>query len=286
MIITPVLEKWLHAANTRYRNDGTEHRQRPFRAIRDFSIDHNCSFDLSSPTATTIFEWFKQHSPEDAHAVGSMFTGAFLFDTSFWPLHIPIIFGTVVIDPLGCLETMPPVLKKQIENSSNDIFGLVNYWVDCIDYAYGIDHISQQDILKPRAKDFVLSAGREMIGAIAQLTIPRPNTKAILSIRMATEIFLKAILIQELDLNDVALKKINHSVKSAAEECAKLTDDSTFTFIANNANIFPAVAERYDGIEWPREQVWKGLVIAQMAAAALTRNYGGQDTRPQISTGY
>ncbi|WP_041361942.1 hypothetical protein [Methylovorus sp. MP688] len=274
------IETWLKQANTRYRSESIPHRQRPFRAISDFSVEHKISLDFSSTTANQIFEWFKSNSPPYSHALGSMFTGAYFFDSAFWPIEVPIIYGQITVDAFKCLETMPQTIKNEIESSQGDTRRLVDYWVDCMDYGYGIDEIRNgAGGLSDKARHFAKSADRELRGAISQIVLPRPNTKAILGLRMATEIFMKAVLIQELTLKDSDLKRINHSLKSAAHECARITSDETYSALADMSDVFPAVSSRYERDEWPLKDLWQAVTLAQISATALTRRFTDKDIR-------
>jgi len=102
MIDEKGLDGWLQSTNARYRSEEIPHRHRPFKALSDFSREFNCSIDLAPPTANTIFEWFEAHSQPGSHAVGALFTGAFYFDACFWPLYIPLGYGTFTLNALDC----------------------------------------------------------------------------------------------------------------------------------------------------------------------------------------
>jgi hypothetical protein len=282
MIDPNVTESWLGAANARYREKEIPPRHRPFKALSDFTREFNCSIDMASPTAKIIFEWFAAHSQPGSHAVGAMFTGAFYFDACFWPLYIPIGYGTFTLNALDCLETMPQPLKEQINQSQGDLWRLALYWADCCDYAYGIDDMGKEGKLSSKALTFVQNGDRELVGAIAQLVTPKPNTKAILALRMASEIFMKALLIQEKNLTEQQLRKLSHKIEDIAGECFAATGVREFEAVANAAGIFPGVSERYEGDEWKLSEVWKAICVAQIAATAVARQYTDRDMRPYI----
>lgn len=282
MIDPQVLENWLTSTNARYRADEVLPRHRPFKAMSDFTREFNCSLALDSPTAKAIFDWFYKHSQPGSHAVGALFTGAYYFDACFWPLYIPLGYGTFSLNALNCLETMPDALKKQISQSREDLWQLALYWADCCDYAYGIDDIGKEGKLNKRALAFVHNGDRELVGAIAQLVAPRPNTKAILALRMATEVFLKALLIQERNLTDQQLRKLSHRIKDIAAECFSVTHATEFEAVASAASAFPEVSDRYDGDERRLSEVWETLCIAQIAATAVIRRYTDRDIRSQL----
>lgn len=276
------LEAWLQAANERYRREEIPPRRRPFQAMSDYTREFNCSVALDSPLAKSVFDWFYANSQPESHAVGSLFTGTFYFDSCFWPLYIPIGYGKFSLNALECLETMPEALKQQVEQSQKDIWHFHIYWADCCDYAYGVDDIKKEGKLCQKALRFIENGDKELNGAIAQLNSPRPNPKAILSLRLATEIFLKALLIQEKELNDKELKKLNHRIQDIAEECFLATNISEFRDIAKAAGVFPAVSDRYTGEERKLSEIWRAVCVAQAAATTVIRRYSYRDIRPQI----
>jgi hypothetical protein len=283
MIDQNSLETWLTSANIRYREEEIHPKGRPFRALSEFTQEFNCSISLNSPIAKMIFDWFTVNSQQGSHAIGSLFTGVFYFDTCFWPLSIPIGSGSFALTPFDSLETMPESLQNQVSESSNDYSRLILHWIDCCDYAYGVDDIQKQGKLSPKALTFIQNGDRELIGAVAQLLIPRPNTKAILALRMASEIFMKALLIQEKNFTDQELqKKFSHRIVDIANECFTISGLPEFETVSQTAGIFPGVSDRYDGHEWQLSEVWKAMCITQIAATAVTRFYTSRDTRPQL----
>lgn len=282
MIDQRTLENWLISTNARYRAEEIPPRHRPFRALSDFSREFKCSFMLDSPIAKSILDWFYKHSAPGSHTIGSMFIGAFYFDTYFWPLHIPIGYGTFSINAFDCLETMPEVVKEHLAKNHHDSSNLALYWVDCCDYAYGFEELQKTNKLSSKALAFLNNGDRELRGAVAQLLSSRPNTKAILAFRMACEIFLKALLIQEKNLTDSQLKNLSHKIKDIASDCHAATAVPEFCAVATAANVFPDVSERYDGDERKLSEVWNALCIAQVAATAVVRYYTDRDMRSQV----
>lgn len=282
MINQHTLEDWLQSVNARYQAEETPPRERPFRALSEFSREFKCSFMLDSQIAKSIVDWFYKHSAMESHAIGTMFTGAFYFDTYFWPMHIPIGYGVFSINALNCLETMPETIKEQLAKNQQDTTGLTQYWVDCCDYAYGFNELKMANKLSSKVLVFLNNGDRELRGAIAQLLSSHPNTKAILALRMTCEIFLKALLIQEMNLTELQLKNLGHKIKDLAAESHRATGVPEFNAVATAANVFPRVSERYNGGEWKLSEVWLALCTAQAAATAVVRHYTNRDMRSQV----
>jgi len=282
MISNEDLASWLQATNRRYGKESVPHRRRPFLALCDFTRERNCSIPSDHPAAKFVFQWFYSHSPPEAHQVGSVYTSAYFYDTAFWPVSVPLVFGHASVDAFECLETMPAGVKADMGTSPRHVEEYVNHWANCMDYGYGQMDLSSGQTLDARAAKIFGAAHAEILGANSQLLDARPNYKAILSLRMATEIFLKAVLVQELDLSDLELKTISHTLEDAARKCAEATGESAFEEIANRAHVYPPVSARYDQSNWPPNEVWEAASLAQSTAATAMRLYSDRDMRSQI----
>ncbi|APR95807.1 hypothetical protein PATSB16_24670 [Pandoraea thiooxydans] len=94
---------------------------------------------------------------------------------------------------------------------------------------------------------------------------------------MATEIFLKAVLIQESNASESELKRFGHRIGDIAMHCHTITGNKVFDTIVRNALVFPDVSARYDSFEWPFAQVWGAVLVAQTAGSALARQYSDRD---------
>lgn len=282
MLSSSELLTWLSAANRRYGAEEIPHKRRPFQAMSDFTCEHNCSLAMDDPLVKRIFDWFYEHSPHGAHQVGSIYTGVHFYDTAFWPVHVPLIVGQVSVNALDCLVTMPIQIKKVLEADHRDIGAYVAHWVNCIDYGYGNMGRGGITQFQPRASKFLGAAHSELVGANAQLLDPRPNMKAILGMRMATEIFLKAVLVQECNLTDSQLMKISHKLEDAANACAEATSEKAFEKIGKDASLYPPVSARYDNTEWSSTSVWQATTLTQLTAATVIRLYSDRGTRAFI----
>jgi hypothetical protein len=282
MISATELLAWLKAANQRYGAEGIPHKGRPFQAMSDFTREYNYSLAMGDPTAKQIFDWFYEHSPPGAHQVGSVYTGIYLYDTAFWPVHVPLIFGQVSVNALDCLESMSVQIKTPLAANHQDIWTYVVHWVNCMDYGYGQMDISGTSRLQARASKFLGAAHSELVGANAQLLETRPNVKAILGMRMATEIFLKAVLVQERDLTDNQLMKISHKLEDAANACADATKENVFEEIGKRAALYPPVSGRYEDTDWSNANVWQAATLTQLTGATVTRLYTDRDMRASL----
>ena len=191
------LEDWLKALNKEFRVQGLAVGQRPFTAWMRYGQEFNIQgLSLDSEIVKEIFHWFETNTKPDEHQLGSLFTGAFYYDTCFWPVDIHIVFGEVRLDGMSSLQDMPESVRKEIMTDSSDAWSYTVTWAHSLDYAYGFDDMRK---LRQAKSSFGLSllenANRELQTAVSQLLeARRPNSKAAMSCRMATEILLEGFL--------------------------------------------------------------------------------------------
>lgn len=278
-------QEWLEKINKEFRSQDVSPKGRPWLAIQKYGEEFKCSIAFSSPIAEEIFKWFENNSQPGAHQIGSLFTGAYYFDGCFWPVSIPVGFGTNALNALDSLHTMPEKLKEELMGDRRHAWGYTLYWADCLDYGYGIDDLSKTQGLDPFGVRLMKSGDAELNAAISQLCEFRPNTKAMMSSRMVVEMFLKAIIALKEGLTDDGARTLGHKLDVAMEKCVALTGDETLKAIRKELDIFPAIAERYSGEERPNQDLWKACAVAQCVATAFVRTFTGRDIRPQIFKG-
>ena len=249
------------------------HQQRPFKAWQDFSVEHRCSLSLNSPTVSAIFDWFYEHSPPGAHHAGPLFTSACFYDAAFWPIHIPIILGTVHINMLDCMETMPPRVKAQLVSSGATLERIGKHWVNCMDY--GLGHL-ELAALRPRAEGLFKGAHAELIGAIAQLLLPRPNTKAVLSFVLAIEIYLKCVLVQERDATEKELRDLSHNLLNLIGAVEQFFKPDDISIVRGRLHSYPPHGDRYKAPQWSSSEAWEYLELAQVVGTIVTRRYSAR----------
>ena len=194
MVIPP--EHWLQKINREFRGQNVSVRQRPFLALdrycKDFKVK---ALTLESPPAKAIFDWFSANTKPEAHHIGPMFTGAFYYDACFWPVNIPIGFGTFKLEATDCLRSMPDILKKDLISVSQDAWSFALFFADCLDYAYGFNDICEMTNFSSFGISLLKNADKELRTAISQLFEHHPNSGAAMSSRMSVEMYLKVFLV-------------------------------------------------------------------------------------------
>ncbi len=265
----PQLSDWLSKKNQEYRAKNIIHKQRPFLALSELTAQNNLSIPFNHPISTFVFEWFKKNSPSGAHQVGSVYTGVLYFDSAFWPVEVPIIFGEVILSPSDSLQNMPALIKHELLNSSSEMKQYTEHWLNCIDYGYGS---TESSFSNSNAAALFNSAQAELCGGNSLLLDTRSNPKAILSYRLAAEIFFKAILFEQRNFTEKQIKDLNHDLATAHRECSPVLNTVTFSKVAHDLQVFPPfVSARYESPSWDQEDLWAACRVVQAIAAETTR---------------
>lgn len=277
-----LIADWLEATNEEYMLQHIPQKERPWKAMMDYSSKFKVSVVLGSELADEIFNWFKSNSKPGSHAIGPLFTGCFYFDTTFWRLDVPVFYGEVSLSPFYLLDDMPKNIIDKIKNNPQHSHALAVYWSDCLDYSLGYEFIISQNCLNEKSLIFFKNAHKELVGSISQILLPRVNEKAILSLRLSTEIFMKSCLLQELELTEKQLKGLSHKIEDIATECYKATRDAEYLDAASCMSVFPHISSRYDGEDVSFSDLWLAIKITQRIASTVTRRYTPNDIRPQL----
>ena len=272
-----ISEEWLKALNTEFRKNDIEPRKRPWEAIRRYSTDFGVSVAFSSKVANQIFEWFVAHSKSDAHQIGSLFESVYFFDTQFWLVSVPIIYGSIELIPFDGLEQMPENIKNELMSDEEQANEFVTFWGDCIDYGFGFDDLNNSSGLDEYGMQFFEAGNQELRVASAILNQPRPDCRAILACRLAVEMFFKSFIALKNGLTKEEAISIGHNLKKGLNKFIEISGYGHWEKLREEIGIFPEIHERYKPQDIPLRQLWNGFVIAQSLGAVIVREYTDRD---------
>jgi len=251
MQITMPPEDWLRDLNRQFRDADVHVRRRPFLALERYCKDFGViAIAFDTPPAKAIFDWFSANTNAKAHQMGPLFTGIFYYDSCFWPVDVFFGYGKCQVKVLDSLQTMPHSLKGELMSRRESAWPYVLTWANSIDYGYGIDDLA---MLLPAeavfARSLLENADRELRAAVAQLLEHRPNSKAAMSCRMATEILLKAFLVLKAKLSEAQVRAFNHHLDKLLDKVREIDASHDVLKIEDEIAVFPAISDRYVGAE-------------------------------------
>lgn len=274
--------EWLERMNAQLGAENVPHKTRPWEAWTRWGAESGHVLGLSDPEAKRIFAWFRENTKAGSQQVGPFYVGAFYYDAEFWPIELPIVFGTAVLKPLDWLPTMLDSLKTRLHNTEPYWTGYVETFADCLDVSLLAAKASQDSILPQFARQLLASGGDMLSAAAELLLLKHPNPKALQDARMATEMFLKAFLVAKDGLTEKQVKdEYSHNIAKAMKRALVLAPGSDFAQMEPELSVFPPIEERYESNKWPNGTLWKGYAVALRTAATVLRLLTGEDVRKQ-----
>jgi len=278
-------EKWLEALNAQMAKDGTAHRGRPWRAWLLWAQETGAPLDLEHPDVRRIFEWFAANTKTSSQLLGPMYLGAFYYDAEFWPLRVPIVFGTVRLDLVELLSSMPRAVVSRMTTDPAAVAMLMNVFADSVDVAFHFDDAQRSACYSEFGRSLMKSAYNTLRGVAPLLLMSVPSPNAIQASRFAAEIFLKAFLAAKDGLTETTAKKLyGHCLDRLAARCLEIAPNSDFGQVLSQVGVFPPVEERYQSIEWKGANLWDAYATALLTAATVVRILTGQDSRPAFAS--
>ena len=239
MLNTPSAD-WLRRLNHKFREHDIDVRRRPFLALEHYCKEFGLvAVAIDSTPAKIIFDWFSANTKAGAHQIGSLFTGVFYYDSCFWSVDVFIGYGQLQLNAVDSLKAMTYPMKSELMLRPETAWPYVLTWANSVDYGYGIE-----DLLKTLSIDEILArsllenADRELRAAGAQLLEHRPNSKAAMSCRMATEIFLKALLVLKEKLSEREIRSYNHHLDKLLSRVRQMDATHEVLTIEQNGTTF------------------------------------------------
>ncbi|CAH0291948.1 hypothetical protein SRABI70_04078 [Pseudomonas sp. Bi70] len=260
-------DAWLEAINDTLAKEGVLPEHRPMQAFTRWCVESQQSLAFGAEATRVIVAWFSKHTAYGLHLNQPFGKTAFYWDMGFLEVAMPIVFGTVDINPLMQFRKVSPQLIERLAKSP----GTADTYVEHFQNAYGIfvmdENIRRLDEANPSAVgQFVIAASRQLSSATAALLSSPPSAKALEDSRLAVEISIKAVLILKLGHTDATLQKqFSHRLVALRNELLKVKPVPGFT--EAELAIYPEVSARYGDLPDDREKLWKGYELAVRVAA-------------------
>ena len=123
-----ISESELEKLNEELRKEDIEPRARPWEAIKRISARNNRPIIFPSAETGFIFKWFEANTKPGSHTVGLLHQGAYYYDSAFWSVSIPIIYGSVQLNALDALHEMPQKIKSSLFENRKAIWEYVIFF--------------------------------------------------------------------------------------------------------------------------------------------------------------
>jgi hypothetical protein len=277
-----VNDSLLEEINNKLRADDVEHRVRPWEAISLISSKLNRSISIPSGEADFIFKWFEVNGKPGNQIQGHFHQGAFYYDSEFWSVDIPLIYGQVQLNSIDALHKMPGQIKASLMSDKRSLSEYVYFWADCIDFGYAHD-----DLIKTKSHDefgiqFLKAGYEELSSATSLLLEHRLNQRAIMNCRMATEMLFKSFICLKQGLSEREAKKLGHDLKKLLVKFIECSGYVHLKILEKFINVFPEIHDRYKEQNTKKPELYKGYIFAQSIGALIAREFTDRNTLQQV----
>lgn len=179
---------------------------------------------------------------------------------------------------------MPESVKEELATNPKDAWMYAVAWGNTFDYAYGFDDMRELNQAKSSFGSSLLeNANRELQTAVSQLLESHPNSKAAMSCRMATEMFLKAFLVLKASFSEDDVRcMFGHYLHKSLAKVRELYPNHELLFIESRISVFPKIKDRYTGEELSSKTLWEIYRITLHVASFVIRSFTDRNTLKQL----
>ena len=264
----------LEQINKQLQREGVPHHQRPLRAISILSRELGFRLDIQTDSEKEVYQWFKERIKPGASEIGSLFRSVFFYDDAFWPVNVPIVYGRIKANPMISLTDVPEAIKERLNRHAGAKYAI--FWVHCMDYGLGFHDLtygSNSSQLDSFGLELLKSADEELRSAVSLLIEYPPNPRALLTCRMATEMFMKSYIALKVGLTKKDAKSIGHDLEKAFESFCDTAGLTNHRNLKSKLSVFSEVNDRYNPQTAPPKALWEGFRVTQPLAAFIIREF-------------
>jgi hypothetical protein len=233
---------------------------------------------MTGPGVPQVFQRIRSihrglYRPRDVGA-GALHGGFFAFRGIYCQFHIPIMFGTVAIDPFNLTDLTENQLNW-LASRETDLNRFIAQFADVFDFAGGAYGLADYQVPPREAHELFYLAGFQLQAAAAALCAAYDVRGAIQSSLIGTELALKGGLLAA-GANQADLKAIGHNRSKAADEFAKAYSSFNVDQVHAAMRVMPPYVEnRYSAAQPNRFETGEIAMSAQFIAGEMMRAVAG-----------
>ena len=237
--------------------------------------------DVHQPRHVRLLRrYFEQHYRKEDLFMPPLHVGSFLFRDLFFPVRIPIIFGSPVLDLRTFLCEATDSQRELIFGERTSLMTFCDQVFDLLDFVYGLDDAGKEGKLQERTIE-LWNLAKQQLEAASATTLGSFTKYAIVqNCCVSVELLLKGVLIQE-GISEGILsnskKGYGHDLTSMAEEVCHVSSGMDSSLVLDVVSYMPDyIHTRYNDIGLTRVQLGHLLMNSQFLAGEILRCYSGR----------
>jgi hypothetical protein len=209
--------------------------------------------------------------------------GAFLYRDLFFPVRVPIIFGSPVIDLRKFLCQVTESQFRLVFGEQVSALTFCDQAIDLLDFVYGLDDLGKQDQFNSMTIEWWYLAKQQLEAAAATALGSFAKYAIVQNCCVSAELLLKGALLQEgvgQDLLSNANKGYGHNLESIASKVCEIRGEIDSRLVLAVVSRMPSyVGSRYNDMGLTRVQLGHLLMNAQFLASEVLRCYSDRNFR-------
>jgi HEPN domain-containing protein len=269
--------------------EGAEPFQRPLVAymrIAQRLQPGSSSIIQSDPLFNAVNHIYSElYRPSDL-LVPPMHVGAFMFRDVFFPLRIPLIFGSPAI-PVDFLVDVPEIQKRWLFTDQQSGLAYFDQVIDLMDFVYGLDDLEKVGQLPDKTVEWWYLAKQQLEAAAATVLGSFNKYAVIQNCCISAELLLKgALMAKGIDEKTLASKKhgYGHNLENLVDKTAEQLPNFDREIVLLVVKRLPDYVEsRYEAKDFSRLDLGSFLMNTQFIGGEILRHFSDRNFRSDIT---
>ncbi len=253
-----------------------------FRMLEKLGLNKGIPRPLfgNDPLCDDIHQIYRQLYRQSDLCMPSMYLGAFMFRDVFFPLRIPIIYGSPAINPVDLLDA-PDIPKQWLFDNHQTGLAFFDQFIDLMDFAYGLDHLEKIGNLPKETVEYWYLAKQQLEAAAATLLLGSFSNYAIIqNCCIATELLLKGALMAKGNTKNDLKHKYGHKLGELVDQYATLLPSLDKEILLSVVKKLPNYTDsRYDASGYSRVDLGNFLMNTQFISGEVLRQFSTRNFR-------
>jgi hypothetical protein len=225
-----------------------------------------------------IQEIYDELYPKGTTTMPPIFTGGAAIRDNIYLVEVPLIFGSVPIDPIKLIRIAPPEIESAYRNFPDEFWNAMYQSADAFDFGYSVD-----DLCKHEENELLRNAASNLTSAVRTLNGKLDTEAAIQSACLTIELAGKGVL-KAHKSEESHLKQLGHKLLEIVQAVITLKPSSEDANVLEIVSKLPNyVQSRYAMSNLNKHQLVSMTVNVQFAAASLLRRFTDRDLASQIA---
>jgi hypothetical protein len=216
-----------------------------------------------------------------------MYVGAFMFRDVFFPLRIPLIYGSPAINPVDFLIDVPDLPKRWLFDDQKTGSAFFDQVIDLMDFVYGLDDVEKIGQLPDKTVEWWYLAKQQLQAAAATVLGSFNKYAVIQNCCISTELILKgALMARGVDEKTLGNQKLGYGhnlenlVNKTAQHISNL-DQNNLLFVVKQLPDY--VESRYEAKNFSRLDLGKFLMNTQFISGEILRQFSNRNFRADFA---